>query len=856
MSITSVLRNDGSWPRRGLVLALLPLALLIAAKLAAAAVFTQPMNSSPIAISADQQLVWVVNPRDDTVSVLRADTDTVLATIQTGDEPRSVALDPNNTYAYVANAADNSVTVIRILNGTIGRFAALIERTVRTGAEPWDIVISPDGKRVFVANSGQDTITVINAETRGLIGQINLRNSLCNDPDRARRYQPRGMAVTLANTQLYVTRFLSFAKDTGGRQGTDSGKEGGVCRIAINTASTSIADYVPSQLIKFAPAVTGFAVDSTGDGAADPTTAFPNQMQSLVLRGNKGFMPNIAASPTSPLRFNTSTQAFLTVMNNVGIGVPGDGGSINLHLGARDPEAGKKRLFFANPWAIAFTNQAGAGNAYVVSAGSDLLVKLNVDASDAVSFTIDADTTRYIDLNDPLNPLTAGSRAGKNPVGIAMLASGAKAYVTNFVSGNVSIVSTATDSVIKVVQTALVPPSGSQAEVLNVGAEMFFSSRGNFNRLPGQTVANTNRLSSEGWQNCASCHFNGWTDGVVWQFGAGPRKSVSLAGSFNPRDRNQQKILNYSAIFDEVEDFELNIRNVSGPGSLAAPVICEGGLPSTFDPSHGLLYGDAGDPNQPPCVVNPFIPANADRREMTVNPVGATARVEALTALREWVRFAVRVPNGPLDNIEVRGGVPVTAIAAGRSHFALQCAGCHGGGLWSSSVKTFASPPAGSQIACEVNLGAAAPPGSFCLTAPTIGNPVATQYLNQFLRNVGSFNLGVPGQGNPIGLNIGADEKAAAALVGSVSQTPRDALGRDYNGDGRGIGYNVQSLLGAHMVQPYMHNGACETLDCVIGDVEHRTGNGTIPDFLNTALKRLQTRIFVESIDAQTAPFP
>ena len=30
---------------------------------------------------------------------------------------------------------------------------------------------------------------------------------------------------------------------------------------------------------------------------------------------------------------------------------------INLHLGARTPEAGKTKLFFANPWAIDFTNQ-------------------------------------------------------------------------------------------------------------------------------------------------------------------------------------------------------------------------------------------------------------------------------------------------------------------------------------------------------------------------------------------------------------------------------------------------------------------------------------------------------------------
>ena len=108
----------------------------------------------------------MVNPRDDTVSVLRASNSTVLATIPTGDEPRSVALDPNNNFAFVANAAGSSVTVIKIVDATVANFTTVIDWTLKTGAEPWDIDISPDGKRVFVANSGQDTITVINAVTR------------------------------------------------------------------------------------------------------------------------------------------------------------------------------------------------------------------------------------------------------------------------------------------------------------------------------------------------------------------------------------------------------------------------------------------------------------------------------------------------------------------------------------------------------------------------------------------------------------------------------------------------------------------------------------------------------------------
>ena len=106
-----------------------------------------------------------------------------------------------------------------------------------------------------------------------------------------------------------------------------------------------------------------------------------------------------------------------------------------------------------------------------------------------------------------------------------------------------------------------------------------------------------------------------------------------------------------------------------------------------------------------------------------------------------------------------------------------------------------------------------------------------------------------------IGNNVGAREIAAPALVNGVSQPPQDALGRDYNQDGRGLGYNVQSLLGIYAVPPYMHNGACESLACVVSDVNHRTGNGHLPDRLTSASDRAAVVRFLESIDADTPPF-
>jgi YVTN family beta-propeller protein len=179
-----------------------------------------------------------VSPNDDTVAVIRPDNNTVITKISVGDEPESVALTPNGQYAYVANAAGGTVSVIQISDPAWGTFSASVVATLTTGAEPWNIVTSPDGNRVFVANSAQDTITVVNAANRTIIGHVDLRNSIANDPDRSRHFQPRGLAVTLDNTKLYVTRFLSFTK-AGGKGTISARKDWSPCSTSTRPQRTS-----------------------------------------------------------------------------------------------------------------------------------------------------------------------------------------------------------------------------------------------------------------------------------------------------------------------------------------------------------------------------------------------------------------------------------------------------------------------------------------------------------------------------------------------------------------------------------------------------------------------------------------
>ena len=57
--------------------------------------FDTPTYSSPIALDANKNLLWVVNPDDDTVSVIGNldSTPSVVKEFNVGDEPQSIAID-------------------------------------------------------------------------------------------------------------------------------------------------------------------------------------------------------------------------------------------------------------------------------------------------------------------------------------------------------------------------------------------------------------------------------------------------------------------------------------------------------------------------------------------------------------------------------------------------------------------------------------------------------------------------------------------------------------------------------------------------------------------------------------------
>ncbi len=151
------------------------------------------------------------------------------------------------------------------------------------------------------------------------------------------------------------------------------------------------------------------------------------------------------------------------------------------------------------------------------------------------------------------------------------------------------------------------------------------------------------RLSKDGYIACAHCHLDGLSDNRTWDFtdrGEGLRNTHALGG------HAQQGLLHWSANFDEVQDFEHDLRGpFRGRGLMTDDVFHTGTRDTTL--------GDA--------------------------KAGLSGELDALAAyvasLRE-IRSPFRNPDGSLPAAAVRG----QALFA-----TLGCAGCHSGAQFTDS---------------------------------------------------------------------------------------------------------------------------------------------------------------------------
>ncbi len=145
---------------------------------------------------------------------------------------------------------------------------------------------------------------------------------------------------------------------------------------------------------------------------------------------------------------------------------------------------------------------------------------------------------------------------GLAPQGLCFDASQNKLYVKNFTDRSVTSLDFSNGYLSPAATTTNTVANETLTASELSGLQVFYNA---FDGLSDSTP--TGRMSAEGYVSCASCHIEGADDGNVYDFsgrGEGLRNTISLKGRGGTRFGD----VHWSSNFDEIQDFEHDIREV------------------------------------------------------------------------------------------------------------------------------------------------------------------------------------------------------------------------------------------------------------------------------------------------------
>ncbi len=445
------------------------------------------------------------------------------------------ATPPVNSSTIVYDAANVRVWNVNPDNGTVTginatNYAKVSETSV--GLDPKAVALGP-GNRLWVVNKKSGTLSVINRATGGVVNTYPLPfasapHGIVINQATSRAYislealkqvvefdlvagsilrtvgvgpWPRGLALDPIQGTLWVARFISP---------DDAGK----------VTAVNLATFAVSKVISLA-VVTDPDTQTSGSG-------LPNYLGPLCISPDYShlFVPAKKDNIHRGILRNGLDLTFEHTMRSMAA-------SIDL---ATRTETASRRLDLDNSDFATSVAYSPLGNQVFFAANGSATIWV----VDAYNSTVG-------------NAFTFGA-GGMAPDGLAVSTDGKRLFVHNFMSRSVTVFNTtaACGSICGTVPLlATVSTVASEAlspQVLR-GKQIFYDSE-------------DTRLSSDSYMSCASCHLDGGHDGRTWDFtgfGEGLRNTIDLNG----RGVGHGPV-HWTANFDEVHDFEGQIRNLGG----------------------------------------------------------------------------------------------------------------------------------------------------------------------------------------------------------------------------------------------------------------------------------------------------
>src|SRR5262249_42591072 len=148
---------------------------------------TIPVGKRPrgVTASADGKRVYVSNSNSDSLSIIDAAGLTVSASLPAGRDPEGLTFNRDGTLLYVVNENESAATVIDAASGRI-------VKKIEVGTEPETAVASPDGRWIAVSNETSNDVHLIDTASQTVAKKISVPKN------------PRGMRFTADSKRLFV----------------------------------------------------------------------------------------------------------------------------------------------------------------------------------------------------------------------------------------------------------------------------------------------------------------------------------------------------------------------------------------------------------------------------------------------------------------------------------------------------------------------------------------------------------------------------------------------------------------------------------------------------------------------------
>jgi len=253
-------------------------------------------GSSPVvatikAIPANQGFAYIANSADGTVSVIDITINKVITTLAVGRNPQGVSVNPDGSKVYVTNNSSKTVSVISTASNTI-------ISTVNVGSLPTGIAVSPDGTRVYVVNNGDNTVSVIDAANNNVVSTIKVG------------LQPNGIVVSPDGKKLYVTNYYN-----GDISVVDTGTDAVITTISLFQFTIGIAISPDgSRLYVADDYIDEVFVVNTLTNKIEATIAVDKRASCVAVSpdGNWLYVTNFLSHTVSVI--NTATNAVITTI--------------------------------------------------------------------------------------------------------------------------------------------------------------------------------------------------------------------------------------------------------------------------------------------------------------------------------------------------------------------------------------------------------------------------------------------------------------------------------------------------------------------------------------------------------------